>query len=108
MDQIPENQSSPSSVGWALAAVVFAIFMLASTESHAGFFAKFFAFLLGSFLGWLGAVIGDAIRRFALPDSFFTSGGMESIITTKLFWMFGPQLVGLVLGTALGIGLVLY
>lgn len=37
--------------------------------------AKIFAGLAGTLTGTIGALIGDAVRRFAKPDMMFTSGG---------------------------------
>ncbi|WVM88380.1 hypothetical protein UMZ34_19835 [Halopseudomonas pachastrellae] len=62
-------------LGWALAAFAFAIFAVTFNNSgmvlRAGFFAKAFAVLVGTLLGWGGALLGDAICRFAarLPCS---------------------------------------
>lgn len=96
---------------WGVVAFLLAILMVTRNNSYmvmsAGFFAKFFAVIVGSALGLGGAMIGDSIRRFALPDAFFTNGGMGSIIRTKLFWMIGPQVIGVFIGVALGASIVL-
>jgi hypothetical protein len=96
---------------WAVVAFLLAIVAVTKNSSAlvlgAGFFAKTFAVIVGTCLGTLGAVIGDSIRRFALPDSFYTTGGMGSIIKTKLFWMVGPQAIGVFIGVFLGAALVL-
>lgn len=96
---------------WGGVAFLLAIVMVTENNSAmvlgAGFFAKVFAALVGSVLGTAGALLGDAIRRFALPDAFYTTGGMGSILKTKLFWMIGPQAIGVVIGVALGASLVL-
>lgn len=73
----------------------------------AGFFAKTFAVIVGTGTGLIGAAIGEAIRRFALPDGYFTNGGITSIVKTKLFWMIGPQSIGMFIGVVLGIAIVL-
>ena len=100
-----------SAIGWGIAAVVLAIIMVSYNNSAmvlgAGLMAKIFAAVVGTVTGTIGALIGDAIRRFAKPDMMFTSGGMGSLIWIKLFWMMGPQTVGLVIGVSLGASLVL-
>ncbi len=100
-----------SAITWAVVSLAFAILVVTKNNSAmvlgAGFFAKFFAVIVGTALGTTGAMIGEGIRRFALPDGFFTSGGMGSIIKTKLFWMIGPQAIGAFVGVALGASLVL-
>ena len=96
---------------WAGLAVVLAILMCTVNSSamvlRAGFFLKLIAIVVGAVLGLVGAVLGDAIRKFAQPDAVFTSGGMLQLIWVKVFWKVGPQMIGLVLGVALGTSLVL-
>lgn len=108
-----DNNESPINgtvVIWGIASVAVAIFMITFNDSgmvlRAGFMAKFFAFVVGSILGFIGAMIGDAICRFARPDAVFTQG-FSGLVFAKLFWILGPQLIGLVVGTLLGISLVL-
>ena len=96
---------------WAGLAVVLAILMCTVNNSamvlRAGFFLKLIAIVVGAVLGLVGAVLGDAIRKFAQPDAVFTSGGMLQLIWVKVFWKVGPQVIGLVLGVALGTSLAL-
>lgn len=96
---------------WGLISLFFAILFVTKNSSEmvlmASTFAKFLAILAGLAAGLIGAAIGEALRRFALPDGFFTSGGMTSIVKTKLFWLFGPQLIGCIFGVLLGETLVL-
>ena len=98
-------------LGWALAAFAFAIFAVTFNNSgmvlRAGFFAKAFAVLVGTLLGWGGALLGDAICRFARPSAVFTTGGFFSLVFTKLFWIAGPQLIGMGIGVMLGMSQVL-
>ena len=96
---------------WAGLALALAILMCTVNSSalvlRAGFFLKLIAIVVGAVLGLVGAVLGDAIRKFAQPDAVFTSGGMLQLIWVKVFWRIGPQVIGLVLGVALGTSLVL-
>ena len=96
---------------WAGLAVIVAILMCTVNSSamvlRAGFFLKLMAIVVGAVLGLVGAVLGDAIRKFAQPDAVFTLGGMLQLIWVKVFWRIGPQVIGLVLGVALGTSLVL-
>lgn len=108
------DDSFPVSVkvlGWALAAFAFAIFAVTFNNSgmvlRAGFFAKAFAVVVGTLLGWGGAMLGDAICRFARPSAVFTSGGFFSLVFTKLFWIAGPQVIGLIIGVMVGMSQVL-
>lgn len=95
---------------WLLAAFVIAIISCVYNNSTmvltAGFFVKSFAVVVGTILGFIGACMGDAIRKFAMPDAFFSSGMIDTI-KTKLFWFCGPQLIGLFIGVFLGMSLVL-
>lgn len=98
-------------MAWGGAALVLAILMISKNTASfvlaAGFFTKFFALVVGTLLGWVGALIGNAIRKFVQPDSVFTNGGFFHLLWVKIFWMFGPQVIGLAIGTAIGISLVL-
>jgi hypothetical protein len=102
---------NPALLGWGVAAVVIAI--LGVTFNHsamvfgASFFMKCLAAVVGAAMGLAGALLGDAIRKFAHPDAVFTSGGMFSLIGIKLFWLLGPQTIGLLVGVGLGCSLVL-
>ena len=98
-------------IGWGIAAIAFAIFAVTFNNSgmvlRAGFFGKAFAVLIGALLGWGGALIGDALCRFARPSAVFTQGGFFSLVFLKLFWIAGPQVIGLAIGVMLGISQVL-
>lgn len=102
---------TPALMGWAIAAIVLAIitviFNKSPTVLGAGFFMKLLAAIIGSVTGFIGAWIGDAIRKFARPDAVFTSGGMLNLMGIKLFWLLGPQTIGLALGVFLGCGFML-
>lgn len=102
---------SPAIIGWGIAAVVLAIFSVTFNSSAmvlgAGWFAKCLTVLVGALLGWLGALAGDAIRKFAHPDAVFTNGGILSLIWIKLFWAVGPQVLGLCVGVFFGCAMVL-
>jgi len=93
---------SPAMIGWGVAAAVLAIVSVTFNSSpmalSAGWIAKSMAVLVSAFLGWLGALAGDAIRKFARPDAVFTNGGMLSLIWIKVFWALGPQVIGLCVG----------
>lgn len=96
---------------WGVAAFVVAVVMCTFNNSalvlRAGFFTKTFAVFLGAILGLGGALIGDALRKFARPDRFYTSGGFFQIIWIKVFWLCGPQIIGLLAGVAIGCSIVL-
>lgn len=59
---------------------------------YATFFISF------SIIPAIGAFIGNALREFTIPDSIFTTEGMSGILKAKLFWMFGPQCIGFIIG----------
>ena len=101
----------PAAIGWGIAAIALAIFSVTSNTSPlvlgASTAAKVFAVIVGILLGTVGALLGDALRRFARPSEFFTQGGFFSLIWIRVFWAIGPQVVGLVIGVLLGGALVL-
>jgi hypothetical protein len=74
----------------------------------ASFFAKLFAILVGTGLGTICGLIGNALRKFAHPNAVWTSGGFWSLIWVKVFWRLGPQTIGLLVGTLIGIALVIH
>ncbi|MCP1645633.1 hypothetical protein J2T41_005279 [Pseudomonas citronellolis] len=102
---------NPAVIGWGVAAVVCSIIMIVFNTSPlvlgASFFTKLFAVIVGSVLGWIGALLGDAIRKFAHPDAVYTNGGILSLVWIKVFWLLGPQVIGLIAGIAIGCGVVL-
>lgn len=110
-EELEEPSVNPTVIGWGVAAVIFSILALTFNDSPlvlgASFFAKFMAFMAGSVLGWIGALIGDAIRKFASPNAIYTQGGVASIVWAKLFWICGPQVIGLLAGVFIGLAVVL-
>lgn len=98
-------------IGWGIAAVIMGFLMTFKNSAPelivASTLMKILSALSGSFFAFIGAMAGDSIRRFTQPDAFFTTGGMGSILKTKLFWMFGPQFIGLFIGAAIGIAIIL-
>ncbi|WP_437884448.1 hypothetical protein [Pseudomonas sp. LRF_L74] len=98
-------------VGWGVASLVLTIIFLTVNTSAmvlgASFMLKLLAGLVGLVTGWIGALLGNAIRKFAQPDAIYTNGGALHLIWLKVFWMIGPQVIGLVVGIGLGCSLVL-
>ncbi|MEN5387713.1 hypothetical protein ABE179_07200 [Aliarcobacter skirrowii] len=45
-------------------------------------------------LGYFGAVVGNIIRIYAMPDVYFTNGTLLDGIKKRFFWSHGPQLIG--------------
>jgi hypothetical protein len=42
----------------------------------------------------IGYKIGEALRQFAMPDAIWVSGGFSDLLSTKIWWMIGPQVIG--------------
>lgn len=82
-------------------------FITAPNGINFGFGRRLFASIASIPTGFIGAMIGDLIRRFAIPDAVFTTGGLFQIIRTKLFWFCGPQLIGMLIGIFLIAGMIL-
>lgn len=59
----------------------------------------------GTPIGALGGAIGNILLKFTRPDMILTRGGIGTILKTKLFWTVGPQLIGTVIGTVVGVSL---
>lgn len=96
---------------WGTIALAISILMVTKNTSamvlSASFLLKLWAVIVGTALGLAGAMAGDALRRFALPSGFFTTGGMTSILRMRIFWSVGPQAIGMLLGVILGASWVL-
>ncbi|PWC14327.1 hypothetical protein B4923_05315 [Brenneria roseae subsp. americana] len=96
---------------WGIASLGVSVFFVTHNNSAmvlgAGTGALILAGVIGTALGWLGALLGQVVRNFAHPDAVYTSGGIFNLIGIRLFWLCGPQLIGLVCGSALGISLIL-
>lgn len=77
-------------------------------EKHleVSFFMRVLILISGTLVGYLGGVIGDFIRKLAIPDAIFTDGKMASILKAKIFWFIGPQLIGIGIGSFFGAGLI--
>ena len=73
----------------------------------ASFLTKAFSVIVGILLGTIGALIGNALRKFAHPNTVYTNGGFFQLIWIKVFWAMGPQVIGLFVGVSLGISIVL-
>lgn len=98
----PASSANAAAGGILLLSIGFSIFVIVVNDApmvtHSGWFTKLLAFVAGSIMGVVGYNIGDAMRRFVMPDAVFTSGGFFTLMGTKLFWKFGPQLIGLAAG----------
>ncbi|MBB6212528.1 hypothetical protein [Novispirillum itersonii] len=103
---------SPITILWGIASVVLAILVLVFSKTgpiaQAGFLWKVLGFIVAVPCGAFGALIGDMLRRFVIPDAVFTTGGFFELLKTKLFWMIGPQTIGLFIGVFLGFSIVLH
>lgn len=104
-------QVNPAIIGWGIAAFILSILMCTVNDHpsvlSASFFSKTCAVLLGTGFGLVGALLGSGIRNFVRPDSFYTTGGFFQILWIKIFWLCGPQVIGLAIGVAIGVVLVL-
>lgn len=116
MQGLSESKNEGSSINsdvilWGIAAIVLSIIMVTFNNSSmvlgASFLAKSFSVIVGILLGTIGALIGNALRKFAHPNTVYTTGGFFQLIWIKVFWSMGPQVVGLFLGVSLGISIVL-
>lgn len=60
------------------------------------------AFVASLPLAAAGFTIGRLLRDFVRPQAVFVRGGFWDIFKEKLFWSFVPQLIGLAVGTVIG------
>lgn len=80
--------------GYGVLALILSLFMVGKVG--------FLGFLLSFIGGWIGALIGDFLRRALMPDMIYTREGFVGLLKAKLFWLVGPQLIGLIIGFAVG------
>jgi hypothetical protein len=61
-------------------------------------------FILALPLSFLGYIIGNKLRLALHPD-FVIADGFMGLLKEKIFWRFGPQVIGALIGLVIGIGL---
>lgn len=69
------------------------LLLVFSSKAHLGFFGNLALLISGTLFTTIGVFLGDTLRRFVLPDAYFTSGAVDSF-KKKIFWMVGPQCIG--------------
>ena len=82
-------------------------FITAPDGQDFSFGRRLFASIASIPTGFIGVLLGDLLRRLVIPDIVFTTGGFFQLLKTRLFWMCGPQLIGMVIGIALVAGQIL-
>ncbi|MGL1931802.1 MAG: hypothetical protein OCC45_08585 [Desulfotalea sp.] len=84
----------------AIICVIIAIIMVCFGifgEANLAFKEGIAFFVFGSIFTTITVFIADLLRIFAAPDIILT-GGFSDSLKTKLFWKFGPQGIGWVIG----------
>lgn len=76
---------------------VLSIAAVFSSKIQWGFFGYVALFVSGAVLTTIGVVVGDVLRRMAMPDLYLTKGFADSI-KKRIFWAIGPQAIGWFLG----------
>jgi hypothetical protein len=100
------EQVNPMFIIYAILAVVFGLAYAIWPPGSFGFFSRIFIFIFATIFSFVGILIGDAVRKIAIPDSIFTTGGIFAILKQKLFWFIGPQLVGALIGGSIGSAII--
>lgn len=101
--QLSQN---PMKIVHIILAVIMACLVVGSLKNadDYGMFTKTIAFIAGVASGYLGALLGDFVRKLFIPDMIFTTGGFSAIVKQKLFWFIGPQAVAAFFAVAVGAG----
>lgn len=86
-------------------AFLITLYITFSPKFHLGFFGLIAFFLISSIFTTIGMIIGDIFCRFAKPDIFISSG-ISDTVNKKIFWMFGPQFIGWIIGYTFGFNLL--
>ena len=90
---------------WIVVALVVAFFAVAvylPPHAHLMPLKFFFLWFSGTFLGYIGVRLGDAVRRIVKPDVLIVSRGVSNAIWARICWGIGPQIVGMYLGAVTG------
>jgi hypothetical protein len=90
-----------------LSVLISIVVVFCNNKVHSGLFMKSVGVVCASGLGFIGFLVADFIRKLAVPDIIFTTGGFFGLLKQRLFWMCGPQLIGIAIGAAIGAYLVL-
>jgi hypothetical protein len=105
------SQLKRNAILWGIAAIMLSIVFCTVNNSplvlRATLFTKVLAVCAGAVIGTVLTLVGDALRRFVHPDVIVTDGGFFALLWAKVFWKIGPQLIGLFIGVAVGVALVL-
>ncbi|MDL2297846.1 hypothetical protein LJC40_01685 [Synergistaceae bacterium OttesenSCG-928-D05] len=62
-----------------------------------GFFRNLLPFVCFSIVAFIGALVGDFIRRLLMP-AFIVGRDTSDMILSQIFWWIGPQAIGMALG----------
>jgi len=99
-DNVQANLSSIH-VGWLSFSTIVTVgmcFLIPNIIRDKGHDLSVFKMIIGAIitipLSYYGALIGNFLRKIAMPDAFFSSG-MGDTLKKKFFWAVGPQLIGL-------------
>lgn len=85
--------------------LVLTVFSLFSKSIHIGFFGYILMLLFGTVFTTIGVAIGDAFRRFVMPDLLFAAGAYDMFLK-RIFWLVGPQAIGWFIGLVATQGLL--
>ena len=106
-----DSQKNTYLAVWATITVLLTIFFVyvykPSSGEEISFWLRLVTIVISIPLAFVGFMVGDFVRRLTIPDMIFTTGGMLSILKEKLFWFCVPQLVGIVVGVAVGASMML-
>lgn len=83
-----KNKSSVFNVGWIVFLIMFGLLILSFTVSM--------KYLLILFVGYIGAVVGNAIRIYAMPTVYTSNGTVWGSFYKRLYWSHGPQVSGFI------------
>ena len=83
-----KNKSSVFNVGWIVFLIMFGFIILSFTVSM--------GYLFIPFIGYIGAVVGNAIRIYAMPTVYTSNGTVWGSFYKRLYWSHGPQVSGFI------------
>lgn len=101
---LAEETSGGGFVFFLLLSVLVLLSVVMATYAD-GFFATIAIFFISFILGAIGWIIAAWVRRFTHPDVIFTQGLADTFFK-RLFWLMGPQMIGIFLGATISTGYI--
>lgn len=99
-EQTTSKRESAMLLIWLVLSIIVTILVLlgvGKNTPNVRYWKLALGFILAVPASFIATMIGNLLRKIAMPDVFISSG-MADTLKKKLFWAIGPQLIGLGIG----------